>query len=95
MKICPFDFWGIEKYEMKKFFQMEKNFTVHLKHINNYDFSKISKTQNITATGIFSRTSFWGLAQKRLILMEWITNNIFKIISFEMQEQNVKCLSYS
>ena len=50
-----------------------KAFTVHLKHIDNNDFAKISKLQKIPTTSTFSRTSIWGLAQKRLVLKEWIT----------------------
>ena len=36
----------------------------------------MQKSQNqkkITPTGIFSHISIWGLAQKRLISIEWIT----------------------
>ncbi len=33
----------------------------------------LQKWQKITPTGIFSHISVWGLAQKHLILIEWIT----------------------
>ncbi len=54
---------------------LSKPFTVQLKHKNNYDFAKISKSKKITPTHIFSHMSIWGLAQKRLISIEWITYN--------------------
>ena len=48
-----------------------KTFTVHVKHI--LIIIILQKSQNCKNSSIFSHISVWSLAQKRLILIEWIT----------------------
>ena len=49
--------------------------TVHLICHDDDDFANISKTQKISPQVFPAIISVWGLAQKHLILIEWITNN--------------------
>ncbi len=56
-----------------------KTFTHRFITHNNYDFVKISKLIKVTPKGIFSHISIWGLAQKRLISIEWITYGSMKV----------------
>ena len=56
-----------------------KTFILHFKHINDYDIAKISKSQKVTLTHIFSRFSIFGVwccTQKHLSLIEWITYDL-------------------
>ncbi len=57
------------------------NFDLKLSHyilnnISHYDFAKMSKSQKITLTGIFSFISIWCHAQKRLIVCATGNKNI-------------------
>ena len=75
MEKSAFKVWGLSMSQLLVRYQ---NYTIYasdfdLKHINNNDFAKVSKLQKITTTSTFSCITVWGLAQKRLVLKEWIT----------------------
>ena len=50
-----------------------KTFIFHIHIYVNYDLAKISKSQKITLTCIFSHFSIWCCVQKHVVLIECIT----------------------
>ncbi len=70
---APLTFGVLKSHLGFKFHSKTLKVPVPLKYINDYDFAEISKSgEKNDPTGIFSHISILGLAQKHMILIEWI-----------------------